>query len=77
MKERSGEGRGRTEWGFLGGRTEWGLGGVFILQQLFLVPRGPHGEGGATVACNGMWHLLTVWQEGINCVSSLSFYLGL
>lgn len=49
-----------------------GLGGVFILQQLFLVRRGGCGEGGVTVgACNGVWHLLSR-VAGRNCTSASS-----
>lgn len=44
-----------------------GLGGVFILQQLFLVPRGARGGGGVTAVCHRTWHLLAAWQEGIVC----------
>lgn len=54
-----------------------GFGGVFILQQLLLVPRGARGEGGVTMACNRIWHLLAVWQEGIVYQPVLLSQLGL
>lgn len=52
------------------------LGGVFILQQLFLVRRGGCGEGGVTVStCNGVWHLLShvATRNCTSASSSLSF----
>ena len=51
------------------------LGGVFILQQLFLVRRGGCGEGGVTAGvCNRVWHLLShVARRNCTSASSLSF----